>query len=514
MEVSLENSSQLSQVESEDDEDYLYNKETDESTPLASRRSKNCCGITPWLFITTSVCIYGSSFQFGYNIAVVNTPEKVIRHYFTSRNVTMTDFIWSAAVSITPIGGLIGAMVGPVLADMFGRKSTLLWNNVIVIIGCIFVFLSHTVTSTGLLIIGRFIIGINNGIDTVVVPMFLSEISPTHLRGAVGTLNQFGIVFGMLVANILGLHQVLGTSTGWPYVMSFSVVPAVIQFIILPCCPSSPRYLLIKLNKESLARQELRKLQGTYNLEQVINEMKVEKVKESKEGTITILQLLKTKSLRFPLFLSVLLQISQQFSGINSVMYYSTSTFRRAGISDPDVATCGTSIVSILMVGISVFLVERLGRRTLMLTGLAGMFFSYGLITIGYALEDEHDDLKYVAVVCTFLVLSFFQIGPGPIPWFMMAELFSQGPRPAATSIAGSANWLSSFIIAITFPSIQDALFPYVFIVYMVFIIILWALIYVFVPETKGKTFEQISRELRRKLKHSINNEHNDIDEN
>ncbi|XP_028393811.1 solute carrier family 2, facilitated glucose transporter member 1-like [Dendronephthya gigantea] len=501
-----------SQVESEDEDD-IY-KENDETTPLASKMSKDCYGITPWLCITTLVCVCGSSYQFGYNIAVVNAPENVVKEYFSSQNTTMSDFVWSTAVSITAIGGLIGAMVGPGLADMFGRKNTLLWNNIIIIIGCIIVFLCRTATSTALLIIGRFIIGINNGINTVVVPIFLSEISPTHLRGAIGTLNQFGIVFGMLIAYILGLHQILGNSTGWAYLLSLSIIPAVIQFVILPCCPRSPRYLLIKLNKESLARQELRRLQGTYNIEQSISEMKQERESsESREGTLTILQLLKSKSLRYPLFLSILLQMSQQFSGINSVMYYSTSTFRKANISNPDEATCGTGVVSIVMVAISVLIIDRVGRRTLMLTGLGGMFLSYGVITIGYALEDEHDDLKYVAVVCTFVVLSFFQIGPGSIPWLMTAELFSQGPRPAASSIAGSVNWLSNFIVAVTFPSIQDLLYPYVFIVYMVFIVILWILIYIYLPETKGKTFQEISQELRRKCTQFINSD-DDLNDN
>ncbi|XP_046850677.1 solute carrier family 2, facilitated glucose transporter member 3-like isoform X2 [Xenia sp. Carnegie-2017] len=477
--------------------DSACSKETDESTPLTGElKSQPPGGITTWLFLTTLITIFGSSFQFGYNVAVVNTPEKEIRHYFKSHNVAISDIIWSTAVSITSFGGLIGAIIGPIAADMLGRKATLLWDNAVIIVGCVLVFSSRFALSTILLIFGRFIIGVSNGIVTVVVPMYLSEISPTNLRGAVGTLNQFGIVFGMLIANILGLHQILGTSKSWHYLLSFSIVPALIQIIVLPFCPLSPRYLLITLNKESLARTEVIKLQGSYNVETIISEMRHEKETILQQGKLSILQLLQTKSLRRPLLLGVLLQLSQQFSGINALMFYSTSTFTKAGMSNPDVATCGVGTVSVVMVAVSVFLMDRVGRRSLMLIGLAGMFVFYGIITISYALQDKYENFKYLAVACTFITMAFFQIGPGSIPWFMVAEFFSQGPRPAATSISGSVNWLSGFIVAITFPSIQDVLFPYVFIVFMVFILVLWTLIFIYVPETKGKTFEEISREL------------------
>lgn len=477
-------------------EEKLTDSLNSEREQLIPIRRKSSAGWTFWLVYTAAVVVLGSSFQFGYSTSCMNAPEENIKQYFRKYS-SFSELMWSTAVAIFAIGGMFGSIVGQFIASSLGSKKTLLLNNIPAIIGSLMMFSSYYAKGPALLIIGRLVFGFNNGINTVVAPVYLSEIAPIRIRGALGVLNQFGIVLGMLVGYILGLKQVLGTDEGWPYLLGFGFLVAMLQLLTLPFCPRSPRYLLLKLNKEPETVQALYKLRGSTDVREDIEEMRTEQERHLKEEHVSVLRLLQTYELRAPLIISLVLQLSQQFSGINAVFYYSTSIFASAGVAEDRVASCFVGVVSVVMTGITVKVVEVMGRRSLLLLGFGGMFVFYALMTIAFRYENL-SGMNYVSVVATLLCVTFFQLGPGPIPWFITAELFSQAPRPAAVALAGVVNWLSNFLVGLVFPSMQEALYPYTFLVFMVLVGFFFAFTLFFVPETKGKSIQEISSRFRK----------------
>uniref|UniRef100_A0A8C9G4D8 Solute carrier family 2, facilitated glucose transporter member 3 n=1 Tax=Pavo cristatus TaxID=9049 RepID=A0A8C9G4D8_PAVCR len=458
--------------------------------------------ITASLIYAVSVAAIGS-LQFGYNTGVINAPEKIIQAFF---NRTLSErsgetispelltSLWSLSVAIFSVGGMIGSFSVSLFVNRFGRRNSMLLVNILAFVGGALMALSKIAKAVEMLIIGRFIIGLFCGLCTGFVPMYISEVSPTILRGAFGTLNQLGIVVGILVAQIFGLEGIMGTETLWPLLLGFTILPAVLQCVALLFCPESPRFLLINKMEEEKAQTVLQKLRGTQDVSQDILEMKEESTKMSQEKKATVPELFRSPNYRQAIIISIVLQLSQQLSGINAVFYYSTGIFERAGITQPVYATIGAGVVNTVFTVVSLFLVEHAGRRTLHLVGLGGMAVCAAVMTIALALKDAVAWIRYIGIVATFGFVALFEIGPGPIPWFIVAELFSQGPRPAAMAVAGCSNWTSNFLVGMLFPYAEKLCGPYVFLIFLVFLIIFFIFTYFKVPETKGRTFEDISR--------------------
>lgn len=352
-----------------------------------------------------------------------------------------------------------------------------------------------------MVIAGRAIMGFYCGLTSGLVPMYIGEIAPKKYRGALGTLHQLAIVIGILLSQVIGLDFVLGNDAFWPILLGLSGAPAILQSLLLPLCPESPRYLYILLGKEQEARKSLYRLKGAYDATADLEEMRSEKEEADKESSVSIWSLIRSPVYRDQLFVALMMHISQQLSGINAIFYYSTSIFSQAGVAQPVFATIGVGVINTVFTLVSVALVDRAGRRTLTLAGLGGMCVCAIAMTVGLKFQDQYDWMSYVSMGAIFLFVSFFEIGPGPIPWFIVAELFSQGPRPAAIALAGCCNWTSNFIIGMTFPYIQKALDCYVFILFAALLLCFTIFIYLRVPETKGKTFEEISAIFQKRRK-------------
>ncbi|XP_062896281.1 solute carrier family 2, facilitated glucose transporter member 3-like [Mobula hypostoma] len=461
--------------------------------------------LTIRLIYAVLVAVIGS-LQFGYNIGVINAPETIIKEFYNqtyhSRTgswlsyTTMTQ-LWSASVSIFSVGGMIGSFSVGVFVNRFGRRNSMLMVNVVAVLGALLMGLSKAAGSFEMIILGRLIIGVYCGLATGFVPMYVGEISPTNLRGAFGTMHQLGVVIGILIAQIFGLEVLLGSVRLWPLLLGFTALPSLVQCVLLVFCPKSPRFLLINRNEEEEARQVLQRLWGVGDVDEDIAEMKEESRKMSLEKRVTLRELLRSPLYRQPLIVAVVIHLSQQFSGINAVFYYSTSIFTKAGVKQPIYATIGTGLVNTAFTVVSLFLVERVGRRTLHLIGLGGMAVSTVVITIAQVLQERVPDLSYLSVVSVFCFVALFEVGPGPIPWFIVAELFSQGARPAAVAIAGCTNWTSNFMVAMFFPFVENVCGPYVFIIFLVALVIFFVFTYFKLPETKGRTFDEISSSFR-----------------
>ncbi|XP_036144106.1 glucose transporter type 1 isoform X4 [Monomorium pharaonis] len=466
-------------------------------------------GLTLFLSYAILAAVLGM-LQFGYNTGVINAPEVNIENfmkdvykdrYGEDISDDSVKTLYSVAVSIFAIGGMVGGFSGGTIANRFGRKGGLLLNNVLGIVGACLMGFTKLAESYEMLFFGRFIIGVNCGLNTSLVPMYISEIAPLNLRGGLGTVNQLAVTVGLLVSQVLGIEQILGTNEGWPVLLGLAICPAILQLLLLPVCPESPRYLLITKQWEEEARKALRRLRASNQVEEDIEEMRAEERAQQAESTISMTELICSPTLRAPLVIGVVMQLSQQLSGINAVFYYSTNLFTSSGLTDESAkfATIGIGAIMVCMTLVSIPLMDRTGRRTLHLYGLGGMFIFSIFITISFLIKEFFgyvqemiDWMSYISVVSTLCFVVFFAVGPGSIPWMITAELFSQGPRPAAMSIAVLVNWMANFLVGIGFPSMKTSLENYTFLPFSAFLAIFWIFTYKKVPETKNKTFEEI----------------------
>ncbi|KAI3369815.1 hypothetical protein L3Q82_024639 [Scortum barcoo] len=461
--------------------------------------------ITFPLLMSVGSAVIGS-LQFGYNTGVINAPQKIIENFInetwserygepiTPNSLTA---IWATAVSIFSVGGIFGSFSVGLFVNRFGRRNSMLMANILAFIAAVLMGFSKMAKSWEMLIVGRFVVGLYSGLSTGFVPMYVGEVSPTALRGALGTLHQLGIVVGILVAQVFGLEAILGNDNLWPFLLGFIFIPAIIQCILLPLCPESPRFLLINRNDENKAKTVLKKLRGTTDVSADMQEMKEESRQMMREKKVTIPELFRSPLYRQPLIVAIILQLSQQLSGINAVFYYSTRIFEKAEVEQPVYATIGAGVVNTAFTVVSLFVVERAGRRSLHLLGLLGMAGSAVLMTIAMALLEQVKWMSYLSIVAIFAFVAFFEIGPGPIPWFIVAELFSQGPRPSAIAVAGFSNWTANFIVGMTFQYVADLCGAYVFVIFTVLLLIFFVFTYFKVPETRGRTFDEISAGFR-----------------
>ncbi|XP_057342076.1 solute carrier family 2, facilitated glucose transporter member 1-like isoform X3 [Microplitis mediator] len=458
-------------------------------------------------FAITAVAL-GSAFQHGYNTGVVNSPQKIIRTWMaevqTNRTgvpVTeedMTD-LWAWAVAIFCIGGIIGGSLVGTIADRFGRKGGLLINNVLVVLTVIFEGFSKTANSYEMIVVGRLFIGINAGLNAGITPMYLGEISPMHLRGAVGTVYQLIVTISILVSQILSMDKVLGTEEQWPLLLCLTIIPAIFQCITLPLCPESPKYLLLSRGKDVDAQRGLSWLRGTNDVYDEMEEMRTEAESLKMIPRVTLKEIFVNPALRIPLIISLMIMLAQQFSGINAVMFFSDAIFRMAGLNTDAAqsATLGVGAMNVIMTFVSLVLVEKCGRKTLLLFGFGGMVIDTALLAVCLAYAETSQVAAYFSIALVIMFVVLFATGPGSIPWFLVSELFNQSARPVATSIAIAVNWGANFIVSFSFLPLKNLLGTNVFVLFAIIQALFTLFIWKKVPETKNKTIEEISSMFR-----------------
>ncbi|XP_037085285.1 solute carrier family 2, facilitated glucose transporter member 1-like isoform X2 [Pollicipes pollicipes] len=467
-------------------------------------------GFTPRLCLAIAATVLGSAFQHGYNTGVVNAPQKIIEQWVnqtyesrTGEPITADGVtgIWSVTVSIFCVGGMAGAMFTGLVADKFGRKGGLLINNLFALLGGVLEGFSLMAGSYEMLIIGRFFIGVNCGLNAGLAPMYLTEISPTHLRGAIGSLYQLVVTISILVSQVLGMRNVLGTASGWPWLLALTLAPVVFQLAVMPFCPESPRFTLINRNREVDAQKALAWLRGSPEVHEEIDEMKAENEASKLTPRVTLREITTNPALRAPLIISVMMMLAQQLSGINAVIFFSTDIYQRAGLNEMQAqsATLGMGAMNVLMTIISVVLVEKAGRKTLQMIGLSGMFVVTVLLTICLALKDQAQWLSYISIVLVISFVVCFATGPGSIPWFLVGELFAQSARPTATSIAVAVNWTANFIVGVSFLPLANAMGPYVFLIFATVLAVAVLFTWKRVPETKNKPIDEITAMFRQR---------------
>ncbi|CAL8330348.1 unnamed protein product [Lota lota] len=447
---------------------------------------------------------FGSSLLYGYNLAVVNSPAQYIKDFY---NETITEsygwslddkavtLLYSLTVGIFAVGGMVGALLVGTLVTKFGRKGTLVRSTVLVFIAGALMGFSRACRFPAMVIIGRFITGIHSGVSLSVVPMYLGEIAPKNLRGFLGLVPSIHICGGVFIAQVLGIHEILGKEEHWPLLLSLIVIPTAIQLMLLPWFPESPRYLLMEKKNMNATITALKWYHSKGNIQAEIKEMQEEQRSLSSIQSVSVLGLLFDRSVRWQVITIAVVNIGMQLSGIDAIWFYTNNIFENAGIAVAQIqyTTVGTGAIEVISGMLGCFAIEHVGRRPLMIGGFTFMGVCCAGITLSLLLQGHYAFMRYVSVACVVGVIAGFCIGPAGVPFLMTAELFKQSHRPAAYTVAGCLNWLSNFTIGFVFPFLQMGMGPYCYLLF--FTICMFVAVYTLlvIPETKNKTFVEIS---------------------
>lgn len=481
------------------DNGYFNVNSTANLTPMKKDADpeKERTGKWTWILALSGIATtIGCSVPVGYNIGVINAPQKIIQQWC---NVTLIekfdlhldedilDILRSTIVSIFLIGGMIGSLAGSVLADKIGRKGALLLMGAIGIVAAILFVIAKECRMVELILVGRFLAGLTSGVTTGVMPMYLCELAPSNLRAAMGTLCPLGLTLGVVLSQIMGLHQILGNESSWHLLLALYAVLVVICGFASPFMPESPKFLYQVKGLKQKAARELAKLRGL-PMENVIGELEGQATSSNVE-TWSVMRVLSTPSLRLPLALTCALQFGQQTSGINAVFYYSVSIFQKAGLSleTAGYANIGAGLVNFLVAVIMVPLISQLPNRKLTIISCfftTIMLFSL-TICISYIDKSSYMPPLTVAAVLTYVLV--YGIGLGPIPYFIGSELFDVSARPAAMALGSVANWSGNFGIGMMFPLMDKLMNAYSFLVFAFCTALLTVFLKLFLPETNTR---------------------------
>ncbi|PVU86275.1 hypothetical protein BB559_006573 [Furculomyces boomerangus] len=462
-----------------------------------------------WICLLYTFFASISTFQYGYKISELNTPkDAIINCSSTSGSLArsiisksskipkclpMSESLFALSTSIFAIGGFLGSFVSGSFCDRFGRKKTLLYNSFIYFLGSLLETLAlHPI----MLVVGRFISGFACGLAVVAAPMYLTEISPIKYRGTLNLINQLNIMFGIFCAQMMG--YLLGSLEHWRLVLGFAVAASFVNFATMFLVVESPKYLL-SINDYEGAKHSLTKLRGTSDvteeldswksLETDINAQGAE-TNETEKQKINVFSIFKLKKYRHPVIIVILLQIGQQLSGISIVFSYSYAIFTdmfSAHISA--VLTIMIGVILVVFCVVSTIVVDRMNRKTLLFLTKGGMFVFLLLFCVS-----KFRSIDMLSVVSLLVITAFFALGYAALPALITTELFDTPAIAAGTSISISVNWIAQFIIGVTFFSMQNAMGNYTFVFFLVTVPIFGAIYYFYLPETKNKTFDQISK--------------------
>ncbi|RIA97289.1 sugar transporter [Glomus cerebriforme] len=491
--------------------------------------------------IVVSVAIVLGSFQFGYHIGELNTPKSVISCEKLPKEtishddnsllpcIPMEEGEFGLLTSIFNLGGLLGSLLSSRVADTKGRRWTLLCNNLFLFIGSTMMGFAN---SYSILVIGRVIAGIGCGVVSVIVPMYLAEISPAEYRGVFGVMNQLGIVIGILFSQIQGLY--LSNIPGWRIILITASALSIIQTILLGFAVESPKYLASKVGGYQSAKKALQQLRGKTEvedeiggwlqiseeegLEGLINNQHdednissqqqqssssqdniEERISTTSEPTVVfharnpntddfnIWKFISSPYYRPAFKVLLLVQFTQQFSGINAVIFYSTTILSRLLPTSSDLITVYISIMNTIMTVVSAYLIDKAGRRTLLLYSISLMSLASAILAFSITYE--------LALLSSISIIGFvatFAIGLGPIPFLIIPEIVDTRAVATASSLGLSINWISNFLVAALFLEIRGIFGGRVFYIFSVYLFTAYIIANRILPETKAKTVEEV----------------------
>jgi len=453
---------------------------------------------TPLLITTGITTTLGASIPCGYNIGVVNAPAKFIKswcnetiyeEYSLALSEDELDFLWATIVSIFLIGGAIGSLGGAWVSNKLGRKKSFFTCCVLYVLGAMCFQTCRSFNSVELLLGGRLLVGLAAGLTTTTIPMYCAEIAPIEIRGTLSVLVSMGVTSGVVVGQIMSLDEIFGEDDLWQFALSCPAIVILLCLIPYRWLPESPKYLLCVAGKPALAEEEIIRLRGNNNSVRAemehMNPTRCENIVEKR----SVCSVLRDKRLTLPLILTCALQGGQQLSGINAVFYYSVELFESVGLSltKAQFANLGAGSINLIVAMFSPILMTKVNRRPLVMLSIGvSAFFLFCIMTILLLIESANW-LKYACIVAIFGYIVFYQLGLGPIPYFIATELFEVGPRPVGMALGSLSSWLFNFVVGILFPTLESLWGAFVFLPFATTCVLMTVLVYFYLPETRNR---------------------------
>jgi len=455
-----------------------------DTQPLAQTDKSDLC----YLVSLTSIAAIGG-FLFGYDTGVVGGAALTLKPHFN-----LTDFELSLVVSIALGGAVLGALCAGRISDHYGRKTTIFFADILFITGSLILLFSQEIYE---LYVGRFVVGIGIGTASMIVPVYLAEISPDHRRGAIVSCNIFFVTFGQLASYLLCL-----AFPDWRVTLGIiAAIPPTIQAIFIWFFPESPRWQ-VKVGRIEEAKKGLAKILNINDQETInhsISEMSNSLTSESEAPLGDLVRDLFGRY-RTLAILGCGLQFWQQFVGINTVMYYGPEIMQKAGFSsDSDAIISSIPLAAMNLAGtiVAINFIDRKGRRWILLKTLPFVVLSLGLMTlasvsIGYTPFQEFG--KILSLVALMLYIASFSIGMGPTPWTVNSEIYPLHLRGVGTSAATTVNWISNFIVSLSFLPLSSTNAGNVaaWVILTACAASCFVFVYHRLPETKDRSLEEI----------------------
>jgi sugar porter (SP) family MFS transporter len=432
-----------------------------------------------------SVVVALGGFLFGFDTAVISGAEKAIQQLWA-----LSVFEHGLTVAIALIGTVFGALFGGIPSDRFGRKNTLYGIALLYLLSSL-----GTALAPGwyFFLVFRFLGGIGVGVSSVAAPLYISEIAPAKDRGKLVGLFQFNVVFGILIAY---LSNYLFGGTGpqdWRWMLGIQALPSFLFLVAIYFIPESPRWLIIKKGRVEEAKKTLRIANPEANIDQMVYEIKhsAEDAQGRKEKVS-----LFSKKYATPVTLAVLFAFFNQASGINAIIYYAPRIFEMVGLgkSSALLSSAGIGLINFIFTLLAINVIDRFGRRTLMLIGSCGLIATLGLVAKAFYLEE----FSGIAVpIYLFVYIAFFAFSQGSVIWVFISEIFPNQVRASGQALGSFTHWFMAAVIAFTFPYIAETLgggntfliFTFMMVLQLVFV---WRMM----PETKGTSLEKMEQKI------------------
>lgn len=427
-----------------------------------------------------SIVVALGGFLFGFDTAVISGAEQAIQRYWN-----LNSFEHGLTVSIALIGTVLGALLGSYPSDRIGRKGTLIIISLTYLLSSIG---TSVATDWYTFLIFRFIGGLGVGASSVTAPIYISEISPAHSRGRLVALFQFNVVLGILISYFSN-YLISGTGeSNWRWMLGVQAFPSLLFFLLLQLVPESPRWLVMRRNKIDEATRIMKIINPT-NFQSELDGIR--KDRQEISGSNTEESLLRSKY-KFPVFLAIVFAIFNQVSGINAIIYYAPRIFEMTGLGKESslLSTVGIGAVNFMFTLLAMNYIDRIGRKTLMIIGSFGLIATLGFVARSFYVEDFGG---WSIVAYLLVYIAFFAFSQGAVIWVFLSEIFPNAVRAKGQTLGSSTHWIMAALIAFSFPMISEKFGggnTFLFFTIMMFLQLLF--VWKLMPETKGKTLEQI----------------------
>lgn len=433
---------------------------------------------------------------FGYDTGVINGALPFMS---AEDQLNLTSFTEGLVASSLLFGAALGAVLGGRLSDYNGRRKNIMYLSILFFFATVGCALAPNVT---VMIICRFLLGLAVGGASVTVPSYLAEMAPADRRGGIVTQNELMIVSGQLLAFVI--NAILGTTLGdishvWRYMLIVAAVPAVFLFIGIFRVPESPRWLISKQKNEQ-ALGVLRKIRSEDQAEVEMTEIQAT-VSQEKELQKAGFKDLATPWIRRIMFIGIGIAVVQQITGVNSIMYYGTEILKNAGFATQAalIGNIANGVISVLATFVGIWLLGKVGRRPMLITGLAGTTSALLLIAILSSVLQGSPVLPYIVLGLTVTFLAFQQGAISPVTWLMLSEIFPLRLRGFGMGLTVFFLWMVNFVIGLLFPVLLGSFgLSATFYVFVVLGVLAILFVKNFLPETKGLSLEQLEQHFRR----------------